>query len=870
MRSNSCVVTTSNNSYNNCSVCQDTSHKIYYCPQFLKMTVKSRAEVVKKNKLCFNCLKLECQSFKCTSRACLRCSNKHTTLLHIKNYKTNANKQNNKNEESDSSPQEQENKNTVQSKTTNNSNEAINKSNANCARVIQQPHVLLRTANAHVKDINGKLQEFRALLDNGSQSNFVTQQCISDLGLTATSRITKASGVIALSSCSEAVITLQIMSCTSTFKQNLEFLVLKKIINDLPTSSIPVKRIKLPSGLTLADPEYYKSNKVDMLIGSECFSKLLQRGLIKLGNHRPTLHETALGWVVAGQLNLNYNTQNTASYLCTNSNCQATETINQVITKFWRVEEFKADRLSTDEDIQCEQMYSSTTSRYQYGRYIVKLPLSSDPAVLGDSFQEALRRFRQIEKRLQKDVALQTNYNNFMNEYLSLGHIGANAVEEAKKIISELNSMLAEGGFQLSKWVSNHKSLLNFTTNNKSSNTTDIITVLGLTWNPSNDNLYCTRPPVDSTHAYHTKREVLSIIAKLYDPLGLIGLLVNSIISALKVKQKNIFLWSDSTVTLAWISACQSRWKQFVANRVSEIHKLTPNAQWNHIKSKDNPADLISKGVQPSRLTEASLWWEKLIGHLTTEEFRQATLHCCKLVQEEEFSSDITKLLNNKNLLSKSKVLCLAPFIDQEGVLRVGGRLRHSSFTNDKKHPILLPKQHHITKLIAKYLHVANLHVGPQTLLTIMRQKYWPLSGKNLCKQIVHSCIVCFKAKPKFHSPIIGQLPSARVTPSRPFTSTSINFCGPVYIRQSKNNTQAVHIKKRNFYCDNKKNFVGASRSLTELHEWIIKNKEKIAQICLPYSYEFQKPILNAFNEVDIGFGVWIPDRSPVFKNRPD
>lgn len=126
-----------------------------------------------------------------------------------------------------------------------------------------------------MKDINGKLQGFRALLDNGSQSN-VTQQCISDLGLTATSRITKVSGVSALSSCSEAVITLQIMSRTSTFKQNLEFLVMKKITNDLPTSSIPVQGIKLPSGLTLADPEYYKSNKVDMLIGSECFSNLLQ------------------------------------------------------------------------------------------------------------------------------------------------------------------------------------------------------------------------------------------------------------------------------------------------------------------------------------------------------------------------------------------------------------------------------------------------------------------------------------------------------------------------------------------------------------------------------------------------------------------
>ena len=111
----------------------------------------------------------------------------------------------------------------------------------------------------------------------------------------------------------------------------------------------------------------------------------------------------------------------------------------------------------------------------------------------------------------------------------------------------------------------------------------------------------------------------------------------------------------------------------------------------------------------------------KIIGHITTEEFRQATLRCCKSVQRKEFISDITKLMNNQNLSSKNKLLCLAVFDDQEGTLRFGGRLKCSFFTNDKKHPISLLKQHHITKLIVNYLHVFNLNVGPRTLLTIMR-----------------------------------------------------------------------------------------------------------------------------------------------------
>jgi len=120
--------------------------------------------------------------------------------------------------------------------------------------------------------------------------------------------------------------------------------------------------------------------------------------------------------------------------------------------------------------------------------------------------------------------------------------------------------------------------------------------------------------------------------------------------------------------------------------------------------------------------------------NLINEGFRQATLNCCKSVQRKEFLSDLTKLLNNQDLPSKSKLLCLAQFVDQEGVLRVSGRLRHSSFTNDKKHPILLPKQHHITKFFAKYLHITN-H-GSEVLAT-----QW----KKLMQTNVHALYVSRK-----------------------------------------------------------------------------------------------------------------------------
>lgn len=86
----------------------------------------------------------------------------------------------------------------------------------------------------------------------------------------------------------------------STFKQMMEFVVLDKITCELPTTLVPSNNNNLPSGLDLADPEYFQPNKIDMLIGGKWFGELLKKGIIKTGYKQLTLHETAFGWVVAG------------------------------------------------------------------------------------------------------------------------------------------------------------------------------------------------------------------------------------------------------------------------------------------------------------------------------------------------------------------------------------------------------------------------------------------------------------------------------------------------------------------------------------------------------------------------------------------
>ncbi|GFS97766.1 integrase catalytic domain-containing protein [Trichonephila clavipes] len=73
----------------------------------------------------------------------------------------------------------------------------------------------------------------------------------------------------------------------------------------------------------------------------------------------------------------------------------------------------------------------------------------------------------------------------------------------------------------------------------------------------------------------------------------------------------NIYAWTDSQVVLSWLSSPPRNWKPFVANRTSEILDIIPCKQWRYAPSKDNPADLGSRGMSPKDLPDCSLWWEE-------------------------------------------------------------------------------------------------------------------------------------------------------------------------------------------------------------------------------------------------------------------
>lgn len=88
----------------------------------------------------------------------------------------------------------------------------------------------------------------------------------------------------------------------------------------------------------------------------------------------------------------------------------------------------------------------------------------------------------------------------------------------------------------------------------------------------------------------------------------LLAKLLQEVARVLGVPKQNLYAWTDSSVVLAWLSSHPSRWKTFIANRVSEILTILDRSQWFHVSGSDNPADCASRGIRPSECADMQLW----------------------------------------------------------------------------------------------------------------------------------------------------------------------------------------------------------------------------------------------------------------------
>ncbi|XP_051155781.1 uncharacterized protein LOC127278227 [Leptopilina boulardi] len=237
---------------------------------------------------------------------------------------------------------------------------------------------------------------------------------------------------------------------------------------------------------------------------------------------------------------------------------------------------------------------------------------------------------------------------------------------------------------------------------------------------------------------------------------------------------------------------------------------------------------------------------------LSNVEIDQVRLRLVRLLQREYFEKEINSLNKNKTIFDRSSIKNLNPFLDKTEVLRVGGRLRHAPIGYDERHPIILPK-HKFSEMIIYHAHIRCLHGGTQLTMHTLRQSYWIIGARSLVKTIIKKCVICVREKAAITQQLMGDLPEFRVTPSRPFAHTVVDYAGPFDVKTSSGRgykshkayialfvcccVRAVHLelvsyltsiaflaafqrfvsrrgKPSHMYSDNGKNFVGAAKEL--------------------------------------------------------
>lgn len=247
---------------------------------------------------------------------------------------------------------------------------------------------------------------------------------------------------------------------------------------------------------------------------------------------------------------------------------------------------------------------------------------------------------------------------------------------------------------------------------------------------------------------------------------------------------------------------------------------------------------------------------------LTLAETRSAVKYWVKRVQSLEYANEIILLQQHKRVTTSLQKLSV--FLDHEGIIRVGGRLKHSELTYGARHPMLLPKDTKFVYLLMEHYHKMYCHVGANGLISILRTEYWITSIRRQASRIVRRCTRCFRFAAKEQPPQMADLPADRVRRARPFAGVATDFAGPYLVKASTLRnarsvkayfcvfvcvaTKAVHIElvsslsveafvaaftrfvsRRGLpsliRSDRGTNFVGANKYLREINQFLLHNE---------------------------------------------
>ncbi|XP_055308307.1 uncharacterized protein LOC129572386 [Sitodiplosis mosellana] len=315
----------------------------------------------------------------------------------------------------------------------------------------------------------------------------------------------------------------------------------------------------------------------------------------------------------------------------------------------------------------------------------------------------------------------------------------------------------------------------------------------------------------------------------------LVAQLMKSVHKALGDRHITTHFWCDSQIVLHWIHKAPCLFKEFVANRVSEVQAITLSirAVWHYVPGECYPADIASRGCDAANIINFDLWWNGpkwlplsifdwpaqpaslpaalqpamqheqkgatvaavtplsqilealLLNPVTRGEIAGAENFWILQTQASAYAEELQYLANRTELNKKSKLAKLCPFLDFDGIIRVGGRLQSANASYDEKHPVILPGNSTFVQMLIRRAHITLMHGGAQLVTRCLRQKYWFIGGRNAIRSTIFDCIVCKTHRKENGGQQMAPLVQSRVNiVERPFTDISIDYAGPFELKR--------------------------------------------------------------------------------------
>ena len=407
-----------------CSYCNKTGHVIVECSYFCGLSIPERLELAKIKQLCYNCLS-HVYTGACPSKnVCRICQKGHHTILHLEPKERFQNRPL-------QIPDKEESQPAVTLHIHQRFSEAINLENKQSTNA--KSCVLLPTAR--INCINMKTMKkisLRTLIDQCATHTFITSSVAEKLNLQLQPNILETCGLGEV--VGETAKNMVEMMITPHFNSkselNIQAHVLHKISDSMPAFNVSredtaeIKELLQHQGSTVADPEYYKSNQVDMIIGSDYFNNIILTGLL-ISNQGPIAQQTRLGWIISGPIPVLEQTQKSKCNLIVEKNT------NKKLQKFLVLEETPQDA-SAGED--CKQQFQLNTTRETSGRKCTSIPLKETPD-LDSSRGRAIRWLRETEKD-----------NNPQAAKVARERVSTNLIEATKQVVNGVHQLVASRG----------------------------------------------------------------------------------------------------------------------------------------------------------------------------------------------------------------------------------------------------------------------------------------------------------------------------------------------------------------------------------------------------------------------------------------